>query len=152
MDDISESCPNLETFELYSAHMTYLDNIFIEDPEALEDEVTNKFHKLSNIAIAFKRGESSEDFGVQSYLLIKYLLAKCVSPDIKTVGLEKDRDQDLFVFKTTTKRSFKRYHDISSNESSEAEGSTKDLNDHIVSSGDEWTSDDSDSESTTDVD
>ena len=126
MDDISESCRNLETFELYAEHMTLFENIMIEDPEALDKEVTNKFQKLSSIAIAFKRGEASEDFGIQSYCLVKYLLAKCADPDLN-VGLEKNPFLDLFIFKTVNNRSFsQRYYDLYSDESSEAEGSFSD--------------------------
>ena len=144
MDDISESCHNLETFELYAKHMTLFENISIEDPEALDEEITNKFQKLSSIAIAFKRSEASENFGIQSYCLVKYLLAKCASQDL-SVGLEKNPFLDLFVFKTINNRSFsQRYHDISSDENSDAEESTNDLNGH---SSDEWTSYHSESDS-----
>lgn len=151
MDDISENCHNLETFELYAEHMTLFENISIQDPEALDEEITNKFQKLSSIAIAFKRGEASEDFGIQSYCLVKYLIAKCASQEI-CVGLEKNPFLDLFIFKTTNNRSFsQRYHDISSvsDESSEAEESAEEsLKDDANS---EWTSYCSESDSKSDI-
>ena len=149
MDDISESCPNLEFFELYSKHLTFLENIFIENIEALDEEVTNRFQKLSSLAIAFKRGDSAGDLGFPTHCLIQYLLAKCKHPDIEYICLDLwNKCVDGFVFRSKYNRSFEQRY-ISSDESSDEysvdEESTKDdLNDD---SNDEWTSYNSESDS-----
>ena len=148
MDDISESCPNLEFFELYSEHLTFLENIFIENIEALDEVVTNRFQKLSSLAIAFKRGDSAGDFGAQGWGLMQYLLAKCKHPDIGYISLSQNTFVDGFVYKSKYNRSFEERYisdDESSDEYSEDGESTKDdLNDD---SNDEWTSYNSESDS-----
>ena len=137
MDDISLCCVNLETFEFFAGDMILLERISLEDPNAIE--VTNKFQKLSSMALAFVGlGEKlSEDWHIKAYCLTHYLLAKCSL----SVCLEKNQRLKLYIFKSWENRTFSErfiYEPIS--ESSE-ESSSED-------SSDDWTSYDGDTEET----